>query len=79
MIRTQVQLAPAQAEALKREAAARGVSMAELVREAVDRYLAGGGIEPRRQRAIEAVGGFRSGRGDVSADHDRHLAEAFGD
>jgi len=42
MIRTQVQLVPEQAEALKRAAADRGVSMAEVVREAIDRFLAAG-------------------------------------
>ena len=77
MIRTQVQLTPEQAEALKRAAAERGVSMAEVVREAVDRYLASGPAQPRKRHAIQAVGGFRSGRHDVSAEHDRHLADAF--
>lgn len=32
-----------------------------------------------RRRAIASVGGYRSGRGDVSAKHDDHLSEAFGE
>ena len=77
MIRTQVQLVPEQAGALKRAAADRGVSMAEIVREAIDRFLVAGSPEPRRRRAVEAVGGFRSGYRNISADHDQHLADTL--
>lgn len=52
--------------------------MAAVVRAAVDRALA----EPPEeswQRALGAVGSGRSGRRDVSADHDRHLADAMGE
>jgi len=31
----------------------------------------------RRKRAVEAIGGFRSGYHDVSAEHDQHLADAL--
>lgn len=31
----------------------------------------------RARRALAALGRFRSGRGDVARDHDRHLAEAY--
>lgn len=79
MVRTQVRLTETQARALRRAAAERGVSVAELIREAVDRHVVAGGSEAQRRRAIAAIGGFRSGRGDVSADHDTHLAEAFGE
>lgn len=78
MIRTQIQFTEEQATALRRLAAERGVSIAELVREAVDRQLMETGTAARRRRALAAVGGFRSGRGDVSVDHDAHLADAFG-
>jgi len=78
MIRTQVQLTPDQFVQLKRMAAAHGVSMAAEIRAALDRHLqesAGG--TAAITRAVSAVGGFHSGRADVSVKHDEHLAEAF--
>lgn len=81
MIRTQVQLTDRQLEALRHDSAATGRSVADLIREGVDRYLAGRsdlGREERIERAIGVAGKFSSGRSDVSANHDRHLAEAFG-
>jgi len=80
MIRTQVQLREEQVRALKELAAARGVSMAELIRQSVDAFIRssrGVDAEERRRRAIAAAGRFRSGASDVSSDHDRYLAEAF--
>jgi metal-responsive CopG/Arc/MetJ family transcriptional regulator len=77
MIRTQIQLRDEQARALKRAADERGVSMAEVIRQAVDRYVASGHSEPRRHRAIAAIGGFRSGHRQISSTHDEHLADAF--
>lgn len=77
MIRTQVQLSEAQARALKETAAARGVSIAEVIRQALDHHLGGQADASRRQRAIRAVGGYRSRRHDVSERHDDHLADAF--
>ena len=35
------------------------------------------GIRSSASRALAALGRFRSGRGDVARDHDRHLAEAY--
>jgi hypothetical protein len=56
------------------------VSMAAVIRDVVD-DMVWRQIEPvderRRQRALEAVGRFRSGRRDVSRRHDAHLAELF--
>jgi hypothetical protein len=80
MVRTQVQLSADQVARLKARALEEGVSLAELVRRAVERYLAeeeGGGYEERARRALEAVGRFASGAGDVGEAHDRHLDEAF--
>jgi hypothetical protein len=52
--------------------------MAALIREAVDRtYGADASDEARWQRALDSVGGFRSGRSDVSERHDDALADAF--
>jgi hypothetical protein len=81
MIRTQVQLTDGQLEALRNASAATGRSIADLIRQGVDQYLAGRselGREERVERAIRVAGRFSSGRSDVSANHDRHLAEAFG-
>lgn len=81
MYRTQVQLTEEQARALKERAARQGVSMAHLVREAVERFLerSGGiGAEERKRRAAEAAGRFRSGAQDVAEQHDRYLSEDFG-
>ena len=77
MIRTQVQLTEEQARALEREAGQRGVSIAEIIRQALDQHLSHEPSDARRQRAMRSIGGYRSGRGDVSADHDAHLAGAF--
>jgi Ribbon-helix-helix protein, copG family len=77
VVRTQIQLLPEQVSALKRVAGERGISMAEVIREAVDRYVVPGPNTSRRQRAIAAIGGFRSGHHDVGTNHDRHLADAF--
>ena len=76
MIRTQIQLTDEQFKMLKQVSASSGKSMAELIREAVDRLGAVAGVD-RRARAIAAVGGFHSGSSDVSASHDDELSEAF--
>ena len=80
LVRTQILLTRDQAEALKQTAAARGVSMAQIVRDAVDAHLLNerqAGLEARWDRALAAVGRFGSGCSTVARDHDEHLAEAF--
>lgn len=79
MIRTQVQLTETQAEKLRRIAAARGVSMAEVIREAVDGLPEGDDRLERWARARSVLGRFRDvhGETDVSVRHDEHLAEAI--
>jgi hypothetical protein len=81
MIRTQIQLTEAQAGSLKRKASSRGVSMATLIREAVDRTLADDDAIRLRKRALAMAGGFRDREGatDVAERHDDYLAEAFED
>ena len=74
--RTQVQLTDEQLRRVKAVAAARGVSMAEVIREAVD-ALTSEGREARHVRAMRAVGRFRSGHSDVAEHHDDHLTDAF--
>ena len=73
MIRTQVQLTSAQLEALRQASVATGRSVADLIRQGVDQYLAGRselGREERIERAINVAGRFSSGRNDVSANHE---------
>ena len=80
MIRTQVQLTEEQLKALRQISATTGKSTSELIRNGVDQYLAGRRVskpEDRIERAIRVAGRFSSGVADVSAAHDRHLAEAF--
>ncbi len=79
MVRTQIQLTEKQTEALKNAAAQRGVSMAELIRQSVDRLLEGvADLSPveLRTRAASVSGRFRSGRKDVSTRHDQYLSDA---
>jgi predicted Ser/Thr protein kinase len=80
MVRTQIQLTEEQARKVKKIAASRGVAMAEVIRDAVEgviRSNAGTISEERRTRAIEILGKFRSGKKDVSKQHDAYLAEAW--
>lgn len=80
MVRTQIQLEEDQVRILKTLAAEGHTSMAEIIRRAVDAYA--GQMPPevdpqRRLKAIQAAGHFRSGTGNLSVDHDAHLAEIY--
>jgi ORF6N domain len=80
MVRTQIQLTEEQSVALKRMAAAEHISMAGIVRKAVDQVTRTGVLpepEIRRRRAAAAAGRFHSGCGDLAEEHDRYLAEAY--
>jgi hypothetical protein len=80
MVRTQIQLPEQQVIILKRLAVQQHVSMAELIRRAVDLFTTSPdatGIEEQRERAIAVVGRFHSGLGDLAARHDDYLAESF--
>lgn len=79
MVRTQVQLTQEQAQALKRIAAKRGVSVAEIIRRAIDTVVTTEVLPPDREeirrRALEAVGCFHSGLSDLSTRHADYWAE----
>lgn len=80
MVRTQVQLTEQQAKAVKAIAMAQGVSIAEVIRRAVDAMVLSSGdidAEEKRRRALQVVGKFSSGKRDVSKSHDLYLAEAY--
>jgi len=79
LVRTQVQLTERQVALLKQVSLTEGVSLAELIRRAVDRLLeeyATEGPQNRRARMLAAAGRFRSGLGDLAARHDHYFAEA---
>jgi Ribbon-helix-helix protein, copG family len=79
VIRTQIQLTSTQASELKRLAAEHGVSMASLIRDAVEEYLRATSGAPWVEvvdRASAAVGSCHSGLGDLSTRHDDYFAEA---
>ena len=80
MVRTQIQLTEEQVKALKKIALSRHLSIAELIRQAVDTVIRTNtmvDIEERRKRAIDIVGRFSSGKRDISRKHDTYLVEAF--
>jgi hypothetical protein len=78
MVRTQIQLTERQARELKRMAAREGVSMAKVIRRAVDAKIRAGGEVPREERvrrAMAVMGKFHSGIKDLAVNHDKYLAE----
>jgi len=81
MIRTQIQLTEHQSLQLRNAARLSGLSMAEIIRQSVDRFLAQQS-GPRtaaesRLSALEVSGRFRSGLSDVATRHDDYLDEAY--
>ncbi len=80
MVRTQIQLTEKQARLVKQIAADRHMSMAAVIREALDRSLPSHtnelSHEDRIRLAVNAAGRFRSGSADGATEHDRYLAEA---
>lgn len=80
MVRTQVQLTEEQSMAIKKIAISRHLSVAELIRQAVDAMIKSSAIidtEERRKRAIDIAGRFSSGKHDISREHDKYLVDAF--
>lgn len=80
MVRTQIQLTEDQAKALKKIAQSQHLSVAELIRRAVDTTIKSSTVidtGERHKRAMEIVGKFGSGKRDVSKRHDLYLTEAY--
>lgn len=79
MIRTQIQFKRSQYLRLKEAAARRGVSIAQVVRDAVEAYSG----EPRNSwddlLGIAGKYGTEGGHEDVGREHDRYLDEVYGD
>ena len=80
MVRTQIQITEEQAKAVRRIALSRHVSVAELIRRAVDVMLKSNPVadpEEKLKRAIAVVGKFRSGKSEIARRHDKYLADAY--
>lgn len=77
MIRTQIHLTERQARALRKLAAARGISMSAAIRDAVDRLVREPDRDALWKRAMSAVGKFSSGLHDVSERHDDYFADTI--
>ena len=80
MVRTQIQLTEDQSKALKKIAQSRHLSVAEIIRKAVDTVIKSNTVvnaEERHKRAMEIVGKFSSGKRDVSKKHDLYLTEVY--
>jgi predicted DNA-binding protein len=80
MVRTQIQLTDEQAAMLKAMSSRTNLTMAELVRQAIDLMAEISETKndlTAKQKAIRAAGKYRSGVRDIAKDHDKYLAEAF--
>ena len=80
MVRTQIQLTEHQYALLKRLAREENLSMAELIRRAVDYFedrRESRSKEGLRERARKAAGRVRSGISDLSARHEDHFADSI--
>lgn len=79
MVRTQITLTDAQHKRLLRVARSRGVSMAEVVRQAVDTAVPDEDAEMRRrwERALGIIGAFDSGGANIAERHDDYLGEEW--
>jgi hypothetical protein len=78
VIRTQISLTETQMARLRAASLREGVSIAQLIREAVDRTLPDDDLRARRKRALAAVGCIAEGAPDAARNHDRYLADTFG-
>lgn len=78
-MRTMVYLDSSQMEALRRMARRERVSLAELIRRAVDRYLKPESVSPPvpREAYERLIGFFSDDVTDVSERHDHYIGEAL--
>lgn len=74
LTRTQIYLEPEQHRLLKKEAEAKGISLAELLRQMAWEHLRS---EPPPEDFFGIVALGKSGKTDVSENHDRYIAEGL--
>jgi len=77
MIRTQIQLEPAELERIKREAAREACSVSHFIRESVLERLSRAERSAKAAEVRELSGKYRSGKGDLSTHHDDYLDEGW--
>ena len=79
MLRTQIQIEEDQIRWLRDRAKERGVSVSQLIREAVEFYRKYEDRLPedKKKKALVAIGRYASGVSEISEKHDDYLAEAF--
>jgi hypothetical protein len=77
MIRTQISLTDQQMSRLRRAARDRGISIAAVIRDAVERSVPDEGADrlARQEKAFALAGAFSSGHRDTSEHHDEALAD----
>jgi len=69
----QIYLEPEHEQVLRRLASERGLSMGEIIRRSLDKYLAEE-VPPEHDPAVRIVGLGESTRGDLAEAHDHYLA-----
>jgi len=72
--RTQIYLEPAQHRLLMRAEEAKGISLAELLRQVAWEHLR---TEPRRRDFLSIVTLGKSGKDSISEEHDRYIEEGI--
>ena len=77
MIRTQIQLTESQYASLKEEAHRQNISLSQVIRGAVEHWLAQRERSERVRRCLDSLGRFRSGKSDVAERHDAYLDEIY--
>jgi hypothetical protein len=90
MVTVEVQLTDEQTQVLNKIASEQGVPVAEIIQRSIKRYLVARETAPTqkldeaslaelRRRALAMAGKYSSGASDVSENHDKHLADIYGD
>jgi hypothetical protein len=78
MIRMQIQVSEQQAAALRRRARMKNVSVAAVVRDAIDRELGGDDEQNAAwERALSVIGRFHGDAQNVAVEHDKYLDDAY--
>ncbi len=82
MVRTQIQLTEKQSDRLKNIATAQAISIAEIVRQAIDNYIKSNtaiNTEERIKKVLELSEKYNDseGKSDVAKKHDDYLVETY--